>query len=115
MHELGIVFHIMKEVEDIAVKNNVKYIDSVVLNVGEVSSIVNDYLIDCWNWARKKSEVLKDAELKINTIKAVTFCEDCKNEFETVKFGKICPRCQSENTYLIKGNETIIKEIVVKD
>lgn len=115
MHELGIVFHIMKEVEEIAVKNNAKSIQCVTLVVGEVSSIVNDYLIDCWNWARKKVDVLKEAELKINTIKAITFCEDCKSEYETVKYGKVCPNCQSENTYLIKGNETIIKEILVKD
>ena len=115
MHELGVVFHIIKEVEDVATANNVKSIKSVTLNIGEVSTIVCSYLEDCWNWAIKKSDVLKDTKLNINMIKAVTICEDCKKEYETVKFGKTCPYCGSENTYLKCGNETIIKEITVQD
>lgn len=115
MHELGVVFHIIKEVEDVATANNVKSIKSVTLNIGEVSTIVCSYLEDCWNWAIKKSDVLKDAKLNINVIKAVTICEDCKKKYETVKFGKTCPYCGSENTYLKCGNETIIKEIAVQD
>ena len=47
-------------------------------------------------------------------MKAVTYCEDCKKEYETVKYGKICPYCKSERTYLLRGNEVMIKEIVVE-
>ena len=32
-------------------------------------------------------------------------------EYETVTYGKICPNCGSEHTYLLKGNEFMIKEI----
>lgn len=115
MHELGIVFHIIKEVESIAVENNVKKIKSVTLDIGEVSTVVCSYLEDCWNWAVKKSEILQDAKLQINTIKAVTICEDCKKEYPTAQYGKTCPYCGSENTYLKCGNETIIKEILAFD
>ena len=41
------------------------------------------------------------------------FFEDCKKNYETIKFGKICPFCGSKYTYLLKGNETNIKEITV--
>jgi hydrogenase nickel incorporation protein HypA/HybF len=41
----------------------------------------------------------------------VTFCEDCRQEYETVKYGRICPYCRSEYTYLVQGNECTIKEI----
>ena len=115
MHELGIVFHILKEAEDVARANNVREISAVVLDIGEVSGIVNDYLVDCWDWAKKKTDALKDAELKINVIHAKTFCENCKKEYVTVRFGKVCPYCKSESTYLITGNETIIKEIHAKN
>jgi hydrogenase nickel incorporation protein HypA/HybF len=111
MHELGVVFHVIKCVNEIAKENNVSHVTKVTLQLGEVSGVVHYQLIDCWNWAVKKETILKDCPLEIETIKAVTFCENCKSEYETVKFAKICPNCGSDNTYLIKGNEFIIKEI----
>ena len=68
-------------------------------------------LTDAWKWAADRTELFKGAELIIETLPAVTFCEDCKSEYETVKHGKICPNCGSGNTYLVKGNEFMIKEI----
>ena len=115
MHELGIVFHIAKQVEEVAAENDVKHISKVVLQIGEVSTVIPDYLLDVWNWNCKKSEVLKDCELAIETIHAVTFCEDCKQEYGTVEHGKICPHCGSENTYLVTGNEVMLKEVVADE
>ena len=115
MHELVVVFYIVQEVEKIANANNVEKVKKVTLDIGEVSTIVNPYLEDCWNWAIKKSDILKDCKLKINTIKAVTYCEDCGHKYSTVKHGKTCPKCKSTHTYLIQGNETNIKEIEVLD
>ena len=48
MHELGIIVHITKTLQSVAEENNLKEIASVTLEVGEVSSIVPDYLTDCW-------------------------------------------------------------------
>ena len=31
--------------------------------------------------------------------------------YETVKYGRTCPHCGSGETYLLTGNECIIKEI----
>ena len=114
MHELGVVFHVIKEVEKIAAENDVTRVESVTLKIGEVSGIVDALLTDCWDWAVKKTEVLKDAKLLIETIPAVTFCEDCHAEYETVKYGKTCPECGSANTYLLQGNEFLIKEIAAE-
>ena len=113
MHELGIVFYIIRDVKQAALEHAVSKISGVVMNIGEVSTIIPDYLQDCWRWAADKEELLKGAELKINTIPAVTYCEDCHAEFGTVAHGKICPHCGSEHTYLLRGNEVEIKEIEV--
>ena len=40
-----------------------------------------------------------------------SLCTDCGEEYSTVKYAKICPRCGSERTYLLHGNEYAIKEI----
>ena len=78
---------------------------------GEVSGIIPSYLSDFWLYARKKSDFLKEAELKIETLPAVTFCQDCKQTYPTVQYAKECPHCHSTNTFLITGNEYNIKEI----
>ncbi len=113
MHELGVVFYIIKDVKNVAIENNVTSVKKVVLDLGEVSSVIPSYLAEIWEWAKKKEEMLTDCELKINVVKAVTFCEDCKQEYETVKYGKKCPHCGSEHTFLKDGNQVEIKEIEV--
>lgn len=114
MHELGVVFHIADIVRDVADENKATKVQKVVMQIGEVSTVVNDQLIDCWNWNANRTELLKGCVLEIEPVKAVTYCEDCKKEYETVKYGKICPYCKSERTYLLRGNEVMIKEIVVE-
>ena len=113
MHELGVVFYVVRDVKQVAEENQVEKVSSVTLQIGEVSGIIHDYLIDCWNWARKKEPVMEEAELAIEQIDAVSFCEDCEQEYSTVQYAKICPHCGSEHTYLLKGNEVLIKEIGV--
>ena len=113
MHELGIVFYIIRDVKAAATEHGVDRVSGVVMNIGEVSTIVPEYLQDCWRWAADKEDMLRGCELKINTIPAVTYCDGCGKEYETVRYGKKCPYCNSENTWLLRGNEVEIKEIEV--
>ncbi|MDD3402156.1 MAG: hydrogenase maturation nickel metallochaperone HypA [Hespellia sp.] len=111
MHELGIIVHISKTLEEIAKENNLTEIGAVTLEVGEVSGIVMEYLVDCWDYFKKEKELLKNSELKAEIIPGVTFCEDCRQTYETVTYGKECPYCKSGHTFLVQGNECNIKEI----
>jgi hydrogenase nickel incorporation protein HypA/HybF len=114
MHELGIVFHIAKQIEEIARENNVKRVNKVVLEIGEVSTVIGSYLTDCWRWNAERNELLAGSELVIETIPGVTYCNGCEQRYPTVQYGRICPYCGSEDTFLIQGNETEIKEIEVE-
>ena len=80
MHELGIVFHVIKSVEKIGEENGLTNVASVTLELGEVSGAIPHELESCWNWAVKKTELLPEAALKIETIPAVTYCEGCGRE-----------------------------------
>ena len=111
MHELGIVKHVIRTLEDVARENNVNNIGSVTLEIGEVSGVVHEQLLDCWDYFRAKSDLVRNAELLVETIPAVTFCTSCKETYKTVKYGKICPFCKSPETFLIRGNEFSIKQI----
>ena len=116
MHELGIVFSIIKQVDEVAKANDAACVKEVTLEIGEVSGIVPKYLFDCWKWAvDNRSERMKGCELRVIPIKARTFCEHCGRSYDTVKNGRICPFCKSSDTYLLTGNETVIKDIKVLD
>ncbi len=114
MHELGIVFHIIKEVEEVAKSNNVERVTSVTLEVGEVSMVVSSYLEDCWKWAvDNRSTYMKGCNLRTVVLPAITYCESCSKTYETVKYAKVCPYCGSHDTYLKTGDEVMIKDIEV--
>ena len=115
MHELGVVFRIIDDLKVVAQENNVTSISKVIIELGEVSGVVKEYLTDCWNWACRREELVKDCEMQIETIPGITYCEDCKETYETVKYAKVCPYCGSKHTYLVQGNEFSIKQIEVPE
>ena len=115
MHELGVVFHIIDDLKAVASDNDVSSISKVTIELGEVSGVVEEYLTDCWKWACKKEELVKDCEMEVEIIPGITYCEDCGETYETVKYAKVCPNCGSKHTYLIQGNEFNIKQIEVPE
>lgn len=114
MHELGIVFYVIEEVEKVATKNHVNKVNSLTLEVGEVSSVVPEYFVDAYNWAIKKTKYMQDCKLNLVILEGISYCKDCKKTFKTTTNGKICPHCHSENTYLVSGSEINIKDIQVE-
>lgn len=112
MHELGVTFHIMDHLEKVAKENQVTHIHSVTLELGEVSTVIESYLQNCWTWAAKKRPLFADAKLIVETLPAITYCEDCEKTYPTVEYGKICPHCGSERTYLLQGSEFNIKPLI---
>ena len=115
MHEMGIILHLAKTLDETCEEQNLKGIGKVVLQVGEVSGIMTDYFEDCWNYFRTRHPRLETAELVIETIPAFTYCDHCGKTYPTVRFGRECPYCHSGETWLIRGNECIIKEIELYD
>lgn len=113
MHELGIVTYVAKSVTRIAEEKKIQKVAAVVLEIGEVSGVVGEYLVDCWNYFRKRYPVLAETKLRYETLTAVTYCEECKQEYATVRYGRVCPHCGSEKTWLLTGNECNIKELKV--
>ena len=68
MHELGIVIHVAKTLNELADENHLTKIGSVTLEVGEVSGIITDYFIDCWNYFKVRHPLLKECEMKLEMI-----------------------------------------------
>ena len=115
MHEMGIITHLAKTLDETAKEQNIKKITKVTIQVGEVSGIMTNLFNDCYNYFKVKNPVIASSELVIEPIRAITFCDSCKKEYSTIKYGRQCPYCDSFETYLIKGNECIIKEIEIDE
>ncbi len=108
---MGIVMHLAKTLDDMAEENHITKYGSVTLQIGEVSGIMDDLFVDAWNYFRLKHPLLVDCELKKETLPGITYCDSCQKTYSTIQFGKICPYCQSTETWLVQGNECIIKEV----
>ncbi len=113
MHELGIVMHVIKQVEDVARENKVEKVTALNLEVGEVSSVVPELFRDCFEWAKKKTDFMRETKLNLIILEAVSYCKTCKNTYKTTEYARVCPHCGSEDTYLVTGNEINIKDIEV--
>lgn len=64
MHELGIVLHVIDQVEELAKENNVSKVTRLTLEVGEVSSIVPSYFRTASSGRRKRRNICRTPSLK---------------------------------------------------
>lgn len=113
MHELGIVLRVIDQAERAARENDVKKITRLTLEVGEVSSVLPDLFADCFAWAQRKTEFLQEAKLELIPLAARSYCRACRRTYPTTEYARRCPRCRSDDTYLLTGDEIIIKEMEV--
>ena len=111
MHELGIVFHLIKMVDEVGEQNSLTSVSRVTLTLGEVSGVIPDYLADCWKWAAEKDDLVRGSELVVEDAPAVTLCNACGRTYWTVAHGKICPHCGSPDTVLASGDEVELTSI----
>lgn len=72
MHELGIMFNIVRSVESFAAKNQVTKIDTLVLQVGDQSPVVPHYLEACYP-AAVDGTLLEETKLKIEIVPGKAF------------------------------------------
>lgn len=72
MHELGIMFNIVRSVEGFASKNQVSKIDTLVLTVGEESPVVPHYLEACYP-AAVDGTMMEETKLKIEIVPGKEF------------------------------------------
>lgn len=109
MHELSIVIEVFRLVEEIAEEQGLKKINSVTVEIGELSGILEDYFRECWNVARLSSN-LENTEVKIISVSAVARCK-CGCEYNMTENNRICPKCKRTEYEITAGRDFVIKEI----
>jgi hydrogenase nickel incorporation protein HypA/HybF len=111
MHELGIMFQVVRTVEGIARQNGLAKIDTLVLQVGEIAPVVPHYIEACYP-AAVDGTLLQETKLKIEIIPANARCKACGQVFNLLQHRRACPRCAGADWELLSGKEFSIKEIV---
>lgn len=109
MHELGIVIEILDLMEEISKEQNLKKVNSITIEVGELCGIIPDYFTECWGVARLGSK-FESTELKLTNMSAVALCA-CGEEYEMTANSRICPVCKKTDYTIVQGKEFTIKEI----
>ena len=114
MHELGIVFHVIKTVERVGAENDLTRVAGVTLELGEVCGAIPRELVSCWDWAVQKSDLLRGAQLHIDTLPAVTHCGGCGADYPTVAHGRVCPHCGSDAIRFTGGHGLVMTDLEVE-
>ncbi len=114
MHELGIVFEIARVVEDIAKEQNLSQVDTIVLQIGQLSAVVPKYIEECYP-AAVDGTFLEKTKLEIEIIPGNAICRKCGQIFNVIENKRICPKCGNNDNEIISGTEFNIKEIRVPE
>ena len=113
MHELGLVFEMARVIEESLADEDVEAVDTVVMEIGEISSVVPRYFEECFPAARERP-LLREAQLEMDIIPAVGRCRGCGMKFPIVENEGYCPQCGSFDKDLLSGREFNIKEVRVR-
>jgi hydrogenase nickel incorporation protein HypA/HybF len=111
LHELGVLIEVIKTVENLAIKNQLTEIDTLVLQIGELSSIIPRYIEACYP-ASAEGTILQNTKLKIEILPGNAICKRCNKVFNIIENNNKCPHCKSSDWEILCGKEFIIKEII---
>lgn len=102
---------VVKTVENFAQRNGVTKIQTLVLQIGELSSMIPRYIEACYP-AAVDGTILQETKLKIEILPGNGICKRCNKVFNLTQNNNICPKCESKDWELLGGNEFMIKEII---
>lgn len=111
MHEIGVLMEVVKTVERFAAENEVEKIEKLVLQIGELSSMIPKYMKTLYP-AAIEGTILEGSSLEIEILPANGFCKDCKKVFNIMQNNGKCPLCNMKNWDMLGGKEFYIKEIL---
>ncbi|NLY87867.1 MAG: hydrogenase maturation nickel metallochaperone HypA [Clostridiales bacterium] len=110
MHELGILYHVVDQVLNIVEENQLETVEAIVLQVGELSTVVPRYLYSCYP-ATVVGTMLEDTKLEVEILPANALCHNCGKVFNALSNHGTCPFCSAKDHELLSGREFMIKEI----
>lgn len=113
MHELGIINAMVKTIERVVKDEGLTEVDTLVLEVGELSGVVPRFLEECYPAAVYKT-FMEHTKLQLDVVPGIVRCRACGREFNAMRHDLRCPGCGGQDMEILGGNDLIIKEIVCR-
>lgn len=110
MHELSLLQGVLRTVEREAQKNDLTRVTQITLEIGELSSVVPEYIARCFPVAFAGT-ILENARLHIERVPALCRCRNCAHEYPMGDTSGLCPACGGAGE-LIAGTDFVIKQII---
>ena len=114
MHEIGIVRQLLRTVNAFAEENGIKEIHEVVVDCGELSLVIPEYVQELYPPVVKGS-ILEKAKLTVNIVPGLAECEDCDEIFNVIEHKGYCPNCGSFEKTVLSGKDFTVREIIVPE
>jgi hydrogenase nickel incorporation protein HypA/HybF len=111
LHELSVVIDVVQQIETVAKKNRLTKVDTLVLQVGELSSMIPRYIEACYP-AAVDGTLLQETKLRIEIMPGNGMCKECHEVFNLLQNHNTCPKCGGKHWEILSGREFMIKEII---
>jgi len=114
MHEVGLIRAVVDTVTGYCRENHVTEVSEILLQIGELSLVIPDYVKKIYP-AVVKGSILEHAELLIEIVPGMAECNDCDEIFNVVEHKGYCPNCGSFDKEVLSGRDFLIKELHVPE
>ncbi len=113
MHEMSYVIRFVNIAIETAQSQNAKHVESLVVEVGEMTSVLPEYLHKYYPQAIKNT-ILEGSQLKTIAVKAKVECLSCHTQYHPERSHQyLCPVCQSAMGRILEGRDVRLKEVQV--
>ena len=114
MHEIGVVRSMVKTVTAFAEANQITDIAEIVVDVGELSLVIPEYVEELYPPVVKGTP-LENTKLIVNIVPGMAECDDCDEIFNVIECNGHCPNCNSFNKTVLSGKDFTVREIHVPE
>ncbi len=111
MHELSVCFEVVRTLEELVVENGLTEVQSVTLEIGELSSMIPKYMEECFP-AAVDGTMFENTKLEIEVIPGLGRCNSCSHMYQLLPVNGVCPECGAKDFSVISGEAFNIKEIL---
>ncbi len=115
MHELNVMLQVIDKVSEIAEDNHLNHVTGIVLEIGELSSVLPFFLEEYFPLMIEDKPMFDGCKLIIENIEGIGQCQQCGKQYNVLKEDGICPKCGCSHKKIIQGKDFIIKEIQIPD
>jgi hydrogenase nickel incorporation protein HypA/HybF len=113
MHELSVTENILNIALDHAKKENATKVTDIYINIGQLSTIVDDSVQFYWDMIAKDT-ICEGAMLNFNRIPGKFNCLNCQKDYFLGSEPGPCPSCGSYKVRIIAGDEFQLDSIKIE-